>query len=98
MSRKLRTDRARLVQISCRLSPVGCREFEYGVAPMFPGYYRHMLSQPHGSFPPFRENSFSAVAESLFHKMKEKIEGEDQSYLLNVNAAEYLAHIVAEFS
>ena len=65
---------------------------------MFPGYYRHMLSQPHGSFPPFRENSFSAVAESLVHKMKEKIEGEDQSYLLNVNAAEYLAHIVAEFS
>ena len=57
-----------------------------------------MLRQPSGSFKAFRESPFSSFTDLLYQKMKNKIEAENQSYLLNVNAAEYLEHVVAEFN
>jgi hypothetical protein len=56
-----------------------------------------MLPEPYGSFKPFGETSFHSVTELAYQKMTEKIESENQTYLLNVNAAEYLEHVVAEF-
>jgi hypothetical protein len=57
-----------------------------------------MLAEPYGSFKPFGETSFSSVIELLFREMKNKIETEDHTYLLNVNAAQYLEHVIAEFT
>src|SRR6185436_11309441 len=50
------------------------------------------------SFHIFSEHDFGDVTRSLFEKVKQQIYSETKDYLLNVNRAEYLQHIVSEFT
>jgi hypothetical protein len=45
----------------------------------------------------FWDRNFDDVQTSLIQGIKARIDNEDQNYLLNVNEADYTAHVVSEF-
>lgn len=49
------------------------------------------------TFKIFAEHEFDGVRRGRLEELKARIQGENKSYLLNVNRTEYLAHIVSEF-
>jgi hypothetical protein len=45
----------------------------------------------------FWERDFDEVQAGVLHQLKARIDGENQTYLLNVNEADYIAHLVSEY-
>ena len=55
-----------------------------------------MLAQSREPFPIFGETSFNSVTCDLLQRLRTRIGNEQQAYILGVNEAEYLDHIVSE--
>lgn len=47
---------------------------------------------------PFTRGHLSSVLDNCIHQLQEKVNSEKQDYILNVNEAEYVEHLVSEFT
>lgn len=47
---------------------------------------------------PFTKGHLSSVLDNCIHQLQEKVQSEKQDYILNVNEAEYIDHLVSEFT